>query len=203
MFFCFITPSYSQYIAPIEDSYPRVDVRPGDHCTVSGKPLGPDDVCLLVDGRRVPLKKEAVNIFLNNQDKYFSKLQPRSALFTENMGQPKNLSMGWFIFGIYILLGLFFAALTSHAAVGKGLKPIPWFFIGLLFIAFGYLAVLTKKSETTADIPDGLVKVPLTSSPSTCPGCGYQNHPSAKNCSGCGIPLEPKGSSELEKLVKN
>ena len=202
-FFFLITPAYSQYTAPIVDNYPRVEVRPGDHCTVSGAALGPGDVCLLVDGRRVPLKKEAVNIFLNNQEKYFSKLQPRSALFNESMGKPKNLSMGWFIFGIYILIGLFFAALTSHAAVGKGLKPIPWFFIGLLFNAFGYLAVMTKKSETTTNIPDGLVKVPLTSTPIICPGCGYQNHPSAKNCSGCGIPLEPKATSELEILGKN
>ena len=112
---------------------PRVEVRPGDHCTVSGKPLGPGDVCLLVDGRRVPLKKEAVDIFLNNQEKYFSKLQPKSALFTESMGNSKSLSINWFIFGIYILVGLIFAALTSHTAVGKGLKPIPWFFTGLFF----------------------------------------------------------------------
>ena len=104
------TPSFSQYTAPIEDNYPRVEVRPGDHCTVSGKRLGPGDVCLLVDGRRVPLKKEAVNIFLNNQEKYFSKLQPKSALFTEDMGQPYSLSLGWFIFGIYVLIGLLFAA---------------------------------------------------------------------------------------------
>ena len=118
---------------------------PEDHCTVSGELLGPNDVCLLVDGRRVPVKKEAVNIFLNNQEKYFSKLQPKSALFTESMGVAKNLSIGWFIFGIYVLIGLLFAALTSHAAVGKGLKPIPWFFIGLFFNAFGYLAVLNEK----------------------------------------------------------
>ena len=200
IFITYITPSYSQYTAPIKDNYPRVEVRPGDHCLVSGKPLGPNDVCLLVDGRRVPLKKEAVNIFLNNQEKYFSKLQPRSALFTESMANPTSLSMGWFLFGIYVLIGLIFAALTSHAAVGKGLRPIPWFFVGLLFNALGYLAVLTKKSQATGNIPEGFAKVPLTSAPSVCQSCGYENHPSAKNCSSCGTGLSPETSSEVEKL---
>ena len=199
-FLFFITPTFAQYNAPIEDNYPRVEVRPGDHCLVSGKPLGPDDVCLLVDGRRVPLKKEAVDIFLNNQEKYFSKLQPKSALFTESMGKPTTLSMGWFIFGIYVLIGLIFAALTSHTAVGKGLRPIPWFFVGLLFNALGYLAVLTKKSEAAGNIPEGFAKVPLTSAPSICPSCGYENHPSAKNCSSCGTGLSPETTSEVEKL---
>ncbi|MGI9534260.1 MAG: zinc ribbon domain-containing protein [Thermodesulfobacteriota bacterium] len=199
-FVSFLTPSYSQYNAPIEDNYPRVKVRPGDHCTVSGERLGPDDVALLVDGRRVPLKKDAVEIFLNNQQKYFSRLQPKSALFTEDMGKPNSLSMGWFLFGIYILIGLIFAALTSHTAVGKGLKPIPWFFIGLLFNALGYLAVITRKSEATGIIPEGFVKVPLTSAPSICPNCGYENHPSAKNCSSCGTGLNPQTTSEIEKL---
>ena len=199
-FTSFITPSFSQYNAPIEDNYPRVEVRPGDHCTVSGELLGPNDVCLLVDGRRVPLKKEAVNIFLNNQEKYFSKLQPKSALFTESMGVAKNLSIGWFIFGIYVLIGLLFAALTSHAAVGKGLKPIPWFFIGLFFNAFGYLAVLMKKSEAVSAVPAGFAKVPLTSAPAVCPDCGYENHPSAKSCSGCGTALNPQDKSEIDLI---
>lgn len=199
----FVLPAattYSQYTAPELDNYPRVEVRPGDHCTVSGELLGPNDVCLLVDGRRVPLKKEAVNIFLNNQEKYFSKLQPKSALFTESMGVAKNLSIGWFIFGIYVLIGLLFAALTSHAAVGKGLKPIPWFFIGLFFNAFGYLAVLMKKSEAVSAVPAGFAKVPLTSAPAVCPGCGYENHPSAKSCSGCGTALNPQDKSEIDLI---
>ncbi len=199
----FVLPAvttYSQYTVPEHDNYPRVEVRPGDHCTVSGELLGPNDVCLLVDGRRVPLKKEAVNIFLNNQEKYFSKLQPKSALFTESMGVAKNLSIGWFIFGIYVLIGLLFAALTSHAAVGKGLKPIPWFFIGLFFNAFGYLAVLMKKSEAVSAVPAGFAKVPLTSAPAVCPGCGYENHPSAKSCSGCGTALNPQDKSEIDLI---
>ena len=200
LFLFFITPSIAQYNAPEKVDYPRVEVRPGDHCTVSGKPLGPGDVCLLVDGRRVPLKKEAVDIFLNNQEKYFSKLQPKSALFTESMGQQKALSMGWFVFGIYILVGLFFGALTSHAAVGKGLRPIPWFFGGLIFNALGYLAVIMKKSEAVKDVPAGFAKVPLTSAPSICPECGYENHPTAKICSGCGIALNPKETSEIDML---
>lgn len=199
-FVFFLSPAFSQYTAPIEDNYPRVPVRPGDHCTVSGKPLGPEDVCLLVDGRRVPLKKEAVKIFLNNQKEYFSKMQPKSALFTEEMGKPRILSMSWFIFGIYMLVGLFFAALTSHIAVGKGLKPIPWFFIGLVFSVLGFLVVQTRKSEARGFIPHGFKKVPLTVKPSICPSCGYENHPSARICSQCGIDLTPETESEVDIL---
>lgn len=199
-FFLPAPPSFSQYTAPIKDNYPRVPVQPGDHCTVSGQPLTPDDVALLVDGRRVPLKKDAIDIFLSNQEKYFSKLQPKSALFTEDMGQPDSLSSGWFIFGIYVLIGLFFAALTSHKAVGKGLRPIPWFFIGLLFNVLGYFAVTTRKSKASGFIPEGFKKVPLTSEPSVCQNCGYENHPSAKNCSRCGFGLNPHETSEIEKL---
>jgi len=200
IFFSFITPSFSQYTAPIKENYPRVDVHSGDHCTVSGLPLTPDDVVLLVDGRRVPLKKDAVDIFLNNQEKYFSKLQPKSALFTEDMGQPDSLSMGWFLFGIYVLIGLIFAALTSHKAVGKGLGPIPWFFAGLVFNILGYIAVMAKRSAATGNIPEGFKKVPLTSEPVFCPNCGYENHPSAKKCSRCDFTLDPHEISEIDKL---
>ena len=199
-FVLFLTLSYSQHVSSTEYNYPRVEVRPGDHCIVSGKPLGPDDICLLVDGRRVPMKKEALNIFLSNQEKYFSRLQPKGALFTEDMRKFKILSIGWFLFGIYVLIGLIFAALTSHAAVGKGLKPIPWFFAGFLFNVLGYLAIVTKKSEASGDIPEGFRKVPLTSQPSVCLGCGYENHPSAKNCSSCGVALNPREASEIENL---
>lgn len=198
--FFLVLPVASQERSEIY-GYPTVEVRPGDHCLVSGHPLGPNDVCLLINGRRVPLKKEAVDIFLKNPEKYFSKLQPKSALFTEEMGESKSLSLGWFIFGIYVLVGLIFAALTSHTSVAKGLSPIPWFFAGLFLNVFGYLAILTKKpGEIATNVPSGLRKVPLTDDPSACSSCGHENHPSAKNCSNCGIALTPKAVSETEKL---
>lgn len=193
-------PLASQEMSELS-GYTQTEVRPGDYCIVSSKPLGPNDICLLVNGRRVPLKREAVDIFLKNPEKYFSKLQPKSALFAEDMGVDKSLSLGWFIFGIYVLVGLVFAAFTSHTAVAKGLSPIPWFFAGLFLNAFGYLAILTKKpGEIITNVPSGFRKVPLTKDPSACSSCGHENHPSAKNCSNCGIALIPKAVSETEKL---
>lgn len=183
-----------------ELEYSFTEVREGDHCTVSGHELYQDDIALIVQGRRVPLKKEALDIFLDNPEKYFSKLQAKSALFTEDMNDNKNLSYGWFLFGVYVLIGLIFAALCSHIAVAKALKPIPWFFAGLILNALAYLFLLTKKSKATENIPDGLSKVPLTSDPSRCPVCNYENHPSAKSCSSCGTKLESDTKSETEIL---
>lgn len=191
--------SYSQQQTKKLD-YKFTEVIEGDHCTVSGHELSKDDIALLVQGRRVPLKKEALDIFLENPEKYFSKLQAKSALFTEDMKNSKNLSYNWFLFGIYVLIGLIFAALSSHKAVAKGLKPVPWFFGGLFFNAFAYLAILTKNSKAKGDIPPGLTKVPLTSKPSECPACGYQNHPTAKICSSCGNNLKSELKSETEIL---
>ncbi len=192
--------SYSQNTDLAERHYPIVEVRPGDHCIVSGKPLGSDDICLLVDGRRVPMKKEALNIFLDNKEKYFSKFQPKSALFTEDTKNTKALSMIWFFMGIYVIIGLIFAAITSHTAVTKGFKPIPWFFAGFLLNAFGYLFIITKQSITPEKVPEGLKKIPLTLAPTICQHCGNGNHPSATNCSNCGSMLDPLVKSEIERL---
>ena len=192
--------AYSQEKLPSHGlEYSVTEVRPGDHCIVSGKPLDPKDICLMVEGRRVPLKREALDIFLQNPEKYFAKLQPKSALFTEDMGQGKPLNLSWFFFGVYVLIGLLFAALTAHTAVAKGLSPIPWFFAGLLINAFGYLAVLARKSESTEEVPEGLTKVPVTAQPVNCVKCGYENHPSAKTCPACGSAISPQATSEAER----
>ncbi|MFQ5675448.1 MAG: hypothetical protein ACE5G1_06080, partial [bacterium] len=67
---------------------------------------------------------------MNNQEKYFAELQPKSALFQENFGAPPGaaqggISLGWFLFGSYVLLALIFSGLSGHAAVSKGLNAIP------------------------------------------------------------------------------
>jgi len=182
-----------------ESGYKEGKLRPGDRCTVSDQVMDYNDVVLLVQGRRVPLKRQAVDIFLENPEKYFSKLEPKSALFTEDMNKGKPMSLDWFYFGIYVLIGLVFSAITAQISVGKGLSPIPWFFAGLIFNVFAFLAVLLMKSEEDVNVPEGLVKVPLTADPVTCPVCGFENHPSAKNCSRCGNNFTPTKKSEVDK----
>lgn len=191
---------HSQSAVSAENPYPFAQMRPGDRCVVSGMSLDHDDIVLLVKGRRVPMKKEALEIFLDDGDRFFSKFEPKGALFTEDLNLPERLSMKWFIFGIYVLLGLIFGAVTSHCAVGKGLKPIPWFFTGFFLSVVGYIAVAVKKPEAGGTVPGGLGKVPLTVNPSVCQGCGSENHPSAKSCSNCGGALSPTSTSEVDRV---
>ncbi len=69
VFVSWVVPAASeQGVTSSTLEYTVVEVRPGDHCVVSGKPLGPDDICLLINGRRVPLKKEALKIFLEEKN---------------------------------------------------------------------------------------------------------------------------------------
>jgi hypothetical protein len=66
---------------------------------------------------------------------------------------------------------------------------------------FGYLYVLTRPAlANKGEIPEGLVKVPTTAAPATCPNCGYGNHPSAKVCAGCSGKLQPVMQSEVARV---
>ena len=106
----------------IVSQYQSVPARPGELCTVCGTPLTEDDVALIVKGRRVPLNKAMVNAFLQNQEKYFTKMQPRGALFQEELDAPAGtalggVSLGWFLFGSYVLVALIFGGMSGYAAV--------------------------------------------------------------------------------------
>jgi hypothetical protein len=190
----------------VEVPYPVERAIEGERCTVCGAVLSEDDVALVVRGRRVPLDKDMVGEFLKEPERYFAHLQPKGALFQEN-GDASGatalggVSRGWFLAGLYVLVALVFAGLSGYAAVGKGLKPIPHFFIGLLFSLFGYLYVLTRPAKAgPGEVPRGLAKVPLTRDPVPCGSCGALNHPSAKRCSGCGTGLEPRVESEVARV---
>jgi hypothetical protein len=209
-YFLFIpVPSLSQSEAmddSTESPYQSVPAKPGERCTVCGVPLTEDDIAFIVKGRRVPLNKAMVSEFLQNQEKYFATMQPRSALFQEELDAPAGtalggVSSGWFLFGLYVLVALIFGGMSGYTAVAKGLKPIPNFFVGFVFSAFGYLYVVTRPRQVEeGEIPSGLVKVPATSAPVSCETCGYTNHPSAKKCANCGASLKPIVQSDVTRV---
>jgi hypothetical protein len=186
--------------------YPMVPAHVGEHCTVGGDPLSEKDVALIVRGRRVPLNRLAVQHFLDHQERYFARFEPKSALFQEDMS-PKastalgGISFGWFLFGLYILVGLLFSGLSGYAAIAKGLAPRFHFFLGFLFGPIGFIYVVTRKGRPHEEVPGGLVKVPVTSSPVPCPACGAMNHPTARTCATCHSPLHPATASEAERAL--
>ena len=185
--------------------YQILHAEPGERCIVCGASLTRDDIALIVKGRRVPLERTMVNDFMRNRDFYFAKLEPASALFQEDFAAPRGtsqggVSAGWFLAGLYILVALISGGLSGYAAVTRGLKPVPQFFIGFLFSLPGYLFVLSRSRKTAAGrVPPGLVKVPSTSAPVLCPACGNANHPSAKTCAACNAALTPLVSSEVSR----
>ncbi len=204
--FCLLAlPLRTQENAP-QTPYQSVRPKLGDYCTVGNVPLDTlQDVALIVRGRRVPLHRTMVDSFMRTQEKYFSQQQPKGALFQEELSAANGAALagvtsGWFLFGLYVLVALVFAGVSGYTAVSKGLPPIPNFFIGFFLSALGYLYVLTRPAVAKkGEIPGGLVKVPLTHAPVPCAACGYQNHPSAKQCVGCGGKLEPMLQSEVAR----
>ena len=189
--------------------YPVVPARIGEECIVCGAPLGSGDIALIVRGRRVPVERIMMNEFLQNQEKYFAKLEPRGALFQENLESADGtvlggISSGWFLFGLWVLFALVFAGLCGYVAVGKGLNPARHFFIGLIFSVVGLVYVLTRsKTAGEGEIPEGLTKVPTTPSPVVCEKCRSANHPSARNCSECRADLKPRVESEVARSTRS
>ena len=206
--FCLLAlPLRTQENAP-QTPYQSVRPKLGDYCTVGNVPLDTlQDVALIVRGRRVPLHRTMVDSFMRTQEKYFSQQQPKGALFQEELSAAKGAALagvtsGWFLFGLYVLVALIFAGVSGYTAVSKGLPPIPNFFIGFFLSALGYLYVVTRPAVAKkGEIPEGLVKVPLTHTPVPCAACGYQNHPSAKQCVGCGGKLQPTLQSEVARVM--
>ncbi len=180
----------------------RVLARAGDFCIIDKEDLHPGDAVYLVNGQRVALHwPDCYRVLQANPQEHLAPLQPRGA-FLFALGERSPLAGGWFLFGTYILLGLAFAALCAHQALHRGRNPVAWFGAGLLFNAFAYAVLILRPAQPVAapaGIPSGLGKIAATFAPSPCPKCGYENHPSAKRCSGCGAALSPRIESEVTR----
>ena len=181
-----------------------VPVRPGvDRCVVCSTLLQPGDRVYLVEGQRVGIMVVMEPRLLSDPWTYIARLKPRGGLFGGEMAPASGVSDGWLLLGVYVTLGLGFAAVCGHRAINVGQGPVPWFFAGLFFNAFGYLALLLRPVNDDAAPPAryaGVTKVPSTSEPHTCPQCGHLNHPSATECLGCHTSLIPEGASEVTRV---
>jgi hypothetical protein len=207
-------PSHERVIDG-ESIGPRVRPRPGETCIVCNNPVGPDDSVYLVQGQRVPVHAgaEEREFFLHPRN-YLMRLKPLGgALLGADSNQPAmanragndrpGVSSMWIYSGLYVLLGLVFAAVCAHRALHTGYSPWAWFGLGLLFNAVAYILLLTRPKREVyapAGVPLGLGKIAATHAPQRCPKCGVFNHPSATKCIGCGASLSPRVESEVSRV---
>jgi hypothetical protein len=188
-----------------QSRYPTVAAKAGEVCIVCGMPVSSGDIAIVLKGRRMPVMKDMAETVLRNPEFYFKDKQARGALFQEDFQAPSGadragVSLRWFLVGLYILSALIFGGLSGATAVAKGLPPISSFFLGLALSLFGYLFVLTRRSNRASHgVPTGLLKVPATQSPLACPQCGNTNHPAAASCALCHVSLSPQGQSDLSR----
>lgn len=180
----------------------KVEPQPGEICLVCGLPIGADDVVYLAQGHRIPLHgARCFPEFKRNPWKFLALIEPHGA-FLGSGGEGQGLSKVWFLAGLYVLVGLVFAAGCAHEAFDRGRRPAAWFAAGLVLNVLGYLLLLTRpRREVVAlrGVPKGLHKVPATYDPRPCPGCGQPNHPAADECVGCGGKIEPAIRSEVQR----
>jgi len=185
-------------------TYPVVEPRAGETCVVCDKAVAATDRVYEVEGQRVPVHMGACDhAFRRAPEHFLARLKPRGAFLGAEPNLGPNFSLGWFAFGIYVLLGLVFGAFCAYRAVNHSLKPWPWFLAGFFLNVFGFLALVTRPAgdRSMAGLPPGLVKVPTTYSPRVCPRCGEMNHPSATSCVGCGNKIEPLVTSEVARAT--
>lgn len=179
--------------------------REGEICVVCDRAVAGTDRVYEVEGHRVPVHAGACDAaFRRSPEVYLVRLRPRGAFLGAESSYGPGYSLAWFALGTYVLVGLVFGAICAGRAVNRSLKPLPWFFAGFLLNLFGFLVLLTRAagdgSAAPEGLPAGLVKVPTTYAPRTCPHCGSTNHPSAAFCTGCGAELHPFVSSEVVRV---
>jgi len=179
----------------------RVPAQPNDICRACYQEVGKDDPVYEVKGQRIALHAEEMQKdFLLQLGSLVTQLEPRGALFDNRDGS--QLSNAWLYFGLYVLVGLVFGALCAHRALHTGHSPLAWFGWGLLLNVVGYAALRMRprrEGATLEAVPRGLGKVAATYAPAVCKACGAENHPSARQCIGCGAHLTPRFVSEAER----
>ncbi len=174
-----------------------LSTRDGERCLVSGILLDENGVAFIYRGRRVALHRDAIGVFTDDPTRYFSKLQPRGALFQED--ETWSLGLGWLFIGVWMTLGLACGATASHLALRKGRSPGFWFAAGVATNLVALATLLTRPASGTPALPLRLAKIPNTSRPIPCPECQAENHPAAKACSSCGASLSPVIESETQR----
>lgn len=180
----------------------RVEPRPNDFCLIDQDDLRAGDVVYLVRGQRVALHWPlCYQVFLERPREHLARLLPRGAFLGAGPGS-YAISPAWFIFGLYVLLGLLFGALCAQRALHTGYRPLGWLGAGLLFNVFAYVWLRSRPPRGVRLLegpPAGLRKFASTYSPRPCPHCGTANHPAASSCPGCGAQLKPAAESEVQK----
>ncbi len=177
-----------------------VPARAGEICAVCNRPVSARDDVYIVNGQRLPVHREACLAKLaSDPGKYAAHLRPSGSFLGLEPDAAPALTVRWLMFGLYVLLGLVFAALSVNAALNAGMRPAPWLFAGLFFNVLAWAVLVTRRQAAASAAPKGLAKIPETATPVPCPRCGHLNHPAARACLGCGAKLEPVAVSEAAR----
>ena len=182
----------------------RLAHEPGDHCLLCGRETTEGELVELHRGRRVAVCADCEEPWAEEKHVYFSRLQPKSALFQEAEEDRGPLSDPWFWVGVWMVAGLVSSAGAAYLAVNRGQPPVAWFFAGLVgnVAALAVLVFIIPRGDLAtlpAGVPAGLAKVPVTREARVCTHCGASMHPSAGACSACGTAVEPLVESEVQR----
>lgn len=175
----------------------------GALCVVCGKAVHAHDRMYLIRGQRVAVHEPGSpcdTAFREDPRRFLAALQPRGAFLG---GAPaQGAGFAWFYLGIYVLVGLVFAALCGQLALERGHPQLQWYLAGFFLSLLAYGALRARPARALlapAGVPAGLGKISSTYAPSHC-ACGAENHPSAKQCSTCGAELQPQVVSEVARV---
>jgi cytochrome c553 len=179
---------------------PRAAPAQGEICVVCNHPVGPDDDVYIVNGQRMPVHRGTCLAELESHlEKYKARMRPAGNFLGVEPDASTALTTRWLALGLYVLLGLVFAALSVNRAINSGQRPVPWFFAGFFLNVFAWAVLVARHRRIRSLAPKGLAKVPQTATPLACPGCGRLNHPAASTCLDCGRKLEPAAVSEAAR----
>ena len=180
---------------------PRTAPMQGEICVVCDRPVGADDDVYILNGQRMPVHRgECLAELESHLEKYKARMRPSGNFLGVESDAATALTTRWLALGLYVLLGLVFAALSVNRAINAGQSPVPWFFAGFFLNIFAWAVLVARHRRIADQAPKGLAKVPQTAAPLACPACGHLNHPAASKCLGCGAKLEPAAVSEAARV---